>query len=76
MTKEKALTRLRGLWFKYQVNHLAILEGVEMPTGETVEDARGEYFGYKRALLDVGLITYSEAFTVEDDKLILKEKAA
>ena len=76
MTKERALKRLRWLWFKYQVHHLAILEGVEMPTGETVEDARGEYFGYKRALLDVGLITYSDAFTVEEDKLILKEKAA
>jgi len=30
MTKERALTRLRGLWFKYQVNHLAVLEGVDM----------------------------------------------
>ena len=75
MTKEKALTRLRGLWFKYQVNHLAVLEGVDM-MGDAVDEARGEYFGYKRALLDVGLITYSDAFTVEDDKLILKEKAA
>ena len=74
MTKEKALKRLRGLWFKYQVHHLAIMEGVDMMGG--VDDSRGEYFGYKRALLDVGLITYSEAFTVEEDKLILKEKAA
>ena len=75
MTKEKALTRLRGLWFKYQVSHLAILEGVDM-MGDAVDEARGEYFGYKRALLDVGLITYSDAWTVEDDKLLLKEKAA
>ena len=75
MTKEKALTRLRGLWFKYQVSHLAILEGVDMMS-ENVDAARGEYFGYKRALLDVELITYSDAFTVEEDKLILKEKAA
>ena len=74
MTKEKALTRLRGLWFKYQVNHLAVLEG--RPDVPWSREARGEYFGYKRALLDVGLITYSDAFTVEEDKLILKEKTA
>ena len=75
MTQEKALTRLRGLWFKYQVNHLAILEGVDM-MGDAVDEARGEYFGYKRALLDLGLITYNDAWTVEEDKLVLKEKAA
>jgi len=75
MTKEKALKRLRGLWFKYQVNHLAVLEGVDM-MGDAVDEVRGEYFGYKRALLDVGLITYNDAFTVEEDKLILKENAA
>ena len=75
MTKEKALTRLRGLWFKYQVSHLAILEGVDM-MGDAVDEARGEYFGYKRALLDLGLITYNDAWTVEEDKLVLKEKAA
>jgi len=44
--------------------------------GDAVDEARGEYFGYKRALLDVGLITYNDAFTVEEDKLILKENAA
>ena len=75
MTKEKALTRLRGLWFKYQVSHLAILEGVDM-MGDDVDEARGEYFGFKYALLEVGLITYNDAWTVEEDKLILKEKAA
>jgi hypothetical protein len=75
MTKEKALTRLRGLWFKYQVSHLAILEGVDM-MGDAVDEARGEYFGYKRALLDLGLITYNDAWTVEEDKLVLKEKTA
>lgn len=75
MNKERALKRLRGLWLKYQVNHLAVLEGVDI-MGDTVGEARGEYFGYKRALLDVELITYGDAFTVEEDKLILKEKAA
>jgi len=74
MNKERALKRLRGLWWKSQVYHLAVIEDVDMR--ESAQLALGDYFGYKRALLDVGLITCSEVDVVENDKLILEEKAA
>ena len=75
MTKEQALSRLRGLWYKYQINHLAALQGAYI-VNESTEEARGDYYGYKKALIDMGVITYKEGYDVEEDKLILKEKAA
>ena len=71
MDKEQALSKLSGLWLTYEFKH--ILEVYTFTDEHLTEEARGEYYGYKQALIDAKLVTYDDTRLIENQRLTLKE---
>lgn len=71
MDKEQALSNLNERWLTYEFKH--VLEMHTFTDTHLTDEARGEYYGYKQALIDAKLVSYEDTRLIENQRLTLKE---
>lgn len=71
MDKEEALSNLNERWLTYEFKH--VLEMHTFTDRILTDEARGEYYGYKQALIDAKLVSYEDTRLIENQRLTLKE---
>lgn len=72
MTKQEAINNLRAYWFGSRYAHAMLLEGVPERLRVNASEAMAEYIGYRNALIDLEVVTWSECHEQIETKLNLK----
>ena len=72
MTKQEAINNLRAYWFGYRFASAMRVEGIPEHLRVNSMEEMAKYYGYRDALIDMKVVTWSECHEQIETKLNLK----